>query len=218
MKALQILIVTALAALGLSLSACTGEPKTAAETTPTRLESYKILIRYAKMDEDKMIYLDISEKEAEQLGVPSEHYHDGLFDIQCTNEAIRQMKDNGESVEHLKLPEYSTNMHLYPKVYENLPGGRITTAGNGPDDEVYAFFFAPEKMQGVRFECKCNAALFCDYKCMTYSFGTSHLGRDVGSCFTYTNIGVPLAASNIQASISFACTDPNGAQCTYYGY
>lgn len=104
MKTLRILIGTA--AIGLLLSACTGDQKSPNEPPITKMESYKILIKHVKMDEDKVFYLDISEKEAAKLGVPAEHYRDGLFDIQCTNEAVRQMKDAGESAENIQLPEY----------------------------------------------------------------------------------------------------------------
>lgn len=109
MEARLFRICTVIAAVALLFPACAGEAGTGAETpndaTPSRMESYKTLIKYCKMDENKMIYLDISEKEAEKPGVPSEHYRAGLYDIQCTDEAVQKMIDNGESVEHLKLPD-----------------------------------------------------------------------------------------------------------------
>ncbi|MDE6857396.1 MAG: hypothetical protein K2J33_01465 [Alistipes sp.] len=102
---MQILIVTAIAALGLLLSACAGESKNAAETTSTKLESYEILRHYLKRGDDNFVYLDITEKEAGLLGVPAEHYRSGLEDIRTAHEWLQKAREDGIPITYMDLSD-----------------------------------------------------------------------------------------------------------------
>lgn len=147
MKRLQILIVTAIAAVGLSFYACTDDPKATNETTPTKMESYEILRHYLKRGDDKIVYLDITEKEAEQLGVPSEHYRSGLEDIRTANEWLQKAREDGIPITYMDLSD-NHNINYTPKSNISLPGGHFSVAGNGPADEATVYFYAPFEMAG----------------------------------------------------------------------
>lgn len=100
MKALPILTA---AIIGLSLFVCAGEPKTATEAAPSKFESYEILRHYLKHGDDNFVYLDITEKEAELLGVPAEHYRSGLEDIRTANEWLQKAREDGIPITYMDL-------------------------------------------------------------------------------------------------------------------
>lgn len=103
-------------ALGLLLlAACSHatEPVPDAATCDTRSaaeiqnDAYRILFGYLRMDDDKTIHLEVTEQEAGKLGVPADCYRKALEDIRSANEFIQRMREAGEEVDHLRLPDLS---------------------------------------------------------------------------------------------------------------
>lgn len=86
-------------------------PDTAACDTRSAAEvrddAYRVLYEYLRMGDDKTIRLEVTEQEAERLGVPAASYRKALEDIRTANEFIRRMHEAGESVDELRLPDLS---------------------------------------------------------------------------------------------------------------
>lgn len=86
-------------------------PDTAASDTRSAAEvrddAYRVLYEYLRMGDDKTIRLEVTEQEAERLGVPAASYRKALEDIRAANEFIRRMHEAGESVDELRLPDLS---------------------------------------------------------------------------------------------------------------
>lgn len=180
-------------------------------------DANRILIKYVKVDENKLVYLDISLKDARKLGIPDEFYERAVDDIRRTNEEIRKLIDEGVPVQ-IDLPTFRSPVVSAAAGKVQYPGGSFSVNGNGPDDEAEAFLWLPDGMLGFEFMCRCNAALVCTYKCKTNSFGVTNMNSAVGSPWSNTSVSVALAASNTHGSVCFSCSDPNGASASYRGY
>lgn len=217
-------------ALGLlSLAACSHatEPVPDAAACNTRSaaeiqnDAYRILFGYLRMDDDKTIHLEVTEQEAGKLGVPADCYRKALEDIRSANEFIQRMREAGEEVDQLRLPDLSdandTPAMLSRGNEVQFPAGHYSVNGNGPTDIATACFFAPLDMSAVQFQCRGHAALACVHSCTTYSLGTTNSGGRVGSPWSNTLITVPLAASNVDANASYSCSDPNGGTASWRG-
>lgn len=179
-------------------------------------DANRILIKYVKVDENKLVYLDISLEDARKLGIPDEFYERAIDDIRRTNEEIRKLNDEGVPVQ-IDLPTFQSPAVSVAAGKVQYPGGSFSVNGNGPDDEAEAFLWLPDGMLGFEFRCRCNAALVC-YKCKTNSFGVTNMNSAVGSPWSNTSVSVALAASNTYGSVCFSCSDPNGASASYSGY
>lgn len=91
-------------AAGPAPDAAACDTRSAAEV---RDDAYRVLYEYLRMGDDKTIRLEVTEQEAEQLGVPAASYRKALEDIRAANEFIRRMHEAGESVDELRLPDLS---------------------------------------------------------------------------------------------------------------
>lgn len=110
-------------------------------------DANRILIKYVKVDENKLVYLDISLEDARKLGIPDEFYERAIDDIRRTNEEIRKLNDEGVPVQ-IDLPTFQSPAVSVAAGKVQYPGGSFSVNGNGPDDEAEAFLWLPDGMLG----------------------------------------------------------------------
>lgn len=168
----------------------------------TERDANLILVEYVKVDDNKVIYLDISQKNAELLGISKEFYNAAIENIRQTNEAVQRMIEENIPVQ-IAPPNLQRVSIKQTNEAVQYPSGSFSVNGNGPDDQVSMTFWAPDGMKGVNFMCKANAALTCIYRCQVSSFGVDNVGTAIGYPWEFTSISVGLAASNTYASVFF---------------
>lgn len=165
--------------------------------------------------------LDISEQDAQELGVTPYLYEIIKNEILSTNAAIQEILENGDSIELCDIQAISKaykngelNLSDNPDKYSSVayPSGNITTSGQ--EDGTASFKTEYEHTQ-VLFRCRTNAALSPIYVCTVTSWGEKKVGSKIGTLFTTTEITVPLVASGsgIYAGLTFATSDSNGGSC-----
>ena len=76
-------------------------------------------------------------------------------------------------------------------------------------------FFALTGVTTVTFTCRANAALTPIYNVTTEAFGQVQTGGGIGVIGKNSVFVVPLAASNVPASVSFQVSDDNGGSCAW---
>ena len=165
--------------------------------------------------------LDVSEQEAQKLGVTSYLYGIIRNDILSTNAAIRETLEKGDSVELCDVQAISKaykngelNLSDNSNKYSNVvyPSGNITTLGQ---EDGTASFKTEYEHTKVLFRCRTNAAPVPFYRCTVTAWGEKKVGSKIGNLITTTEITVPLAASGsgIYAGLTFATSDSNGGYC-----
>lgn len=180
----------------------------------TEKEANLILVDYLRV-EDKVIRLDITQKEAAQLGISKEFYDKAVENVRQTNKTIQELLEKDIPIEVNPPKQQHTSETTRAT---SLPSGSFSVSGNGPDDEVSHTFWAPLEMFGVNFYCRANAALSCVYWCKTSSMGQITTNYGIGYPWEVTHVPVGLAASNIHVSVFFSASDPNGASASYAGF
>lgn len=165
--------------------------------------------------------LEISEQDAQKLGVTPYFYDIINKDILATNTAIMEMLEKGEYIE---LCDVQAVSKAYKKGELDLsdtsdkysratyPSGNITTLGQ---EEGKASFKTEYDHTKVLFRCRTNATATPIYCCTVTAFGVKKIGSKIGNLITTTEITVPIAASGsgIYADLTFATTDSNGGYC-----
>lgn len=172
---------------------------------------------------DSSYALEISKDDAEKIGVSKGLYDEILSDINITNEAIRNARENGAKIE---LPDIKTEAEAFDRGKRILQAetrsgnngknqyGTITT---GDTSEGMDSFYPTIDKSSVLFTCRTAAAPLPVYTCKTYVFGQWNSSVKAGTLFTNTDVSVPLAASGsgLCANVFFTTTDSNGGSCTW---
>lgn len=166
-----------------------------------------VVFPYLRLRKDSYI-LEISEEKAKELGLSKENLDSVLKSLEEVNNFIREAKTESNHEISLFDPEKMQKTD----VKQALPSGYLSSNGQ---ETVGDGFFAPFGAQKVRFVCKANAAPVAVYTCRTHSFGITKIGSATGSSFVNTTIDVVLAAGNVNASVDFQTSDPNGGVCNW---
>ena len=181
-----------------------------------------ILSNYISI-KDSLYSLDISEKDAQTIGVDADLYNSVLQDLKNTNKAITEARLHGEKVSLPNVKEESKKYRMSKEVPQALTRsgnkgknqyGYIST--NGTEEGTDAFLPTSDK-SSVKFTCRTNAAIAPVYTCKTFVFGGWNAKTKVGTLFTNTDVVVKLAASgsNVTAKLYYATTDSNGGSCNW---
>lgn len=171
--------------------------------------------------ENNQYKLEISEKDAQKLGIKPYLYESIKNDILSTNEAIQEIMDNGDPIELCDVQAISKaykkgelNQSDSADKYSRVayPSGNITTSGQ---EDGTASFKTEYEHTKVLFRCRTNAAPTPIYRCTVKAWGETKVGSKIGNVITTTEITVPIAASGsgIVAGLTFATSDSNGGYC-----
>lgn len=98
----------------------------------TEKEANLILVDYLRV-EDKVIRLDITQKEAAQLGISKEFYDKAVENVRQTNKTIQELLEKDIPIEVNPPKQQHTSETTRAT---SLPSGFFSVSGNGPDDEV----------------------------------------------------------------------------------
>ncbi|MGJ1203842.1 hypothetical protein [Sphingobacterium lactis] len=167
----------------------------------------RILLPFLRLKEDSYS-LDLTEEKANELGISQEELDTVRKSLEEINNFIREAKNDPDHELSLFDPEAKETAG----VLQTMPSGNLSSNGQ---ETVGAGFFAPFGATKVRFTCKANAAPLAFYTCRTHSFGITKTGSGTGSAFVSTVVDVALAASNVNASVDFRTSDPNGGVCSW---
>lgn len=226
MKKLNLLFLLSVC-LVLSISSCSQDddfinpaPQTrSVQLCKTRAEANSVLVNYLELVGDKYV-LNISEKDAEAIGVPTDLYTGTLNEIKGTNELISKLKEDPKMELQLTDPQVALKTR---SVWEQstpyaalAPSGTLTT--NGQEEADSGLVWAPYGTKGIEFLCRANAAITPAYACRTYSSGSWQSKTAIGAIGTNTTVRVPLYVSSDYVKAAFSTTDSNGGMATYQGY
>lgn len=166
----------------------------------------KAVAHYLKLKHDEYL-LDLSEEEALEMGISKHDFENVIEELENTNEQIKSFKAEPNHEVVLFDPETDASEERL-----QLPSGHLSSVGQ---EEVGASFFAPFNTSQVRFRCRGNAAPTPAFTCRTVAFGGEHQRTEVGTILYYTDIDVPIAASNTRVQVYFRTTDSNGGVCDW---
>lgn len=182
---------------------------------------------YLKLSEYGLYILDITQEDAEKIGIPKEAYKQIKTEIEETNENIRSLKVDGQDVEtpNPQDPKYKKetqvliqelNKGLTPLYYSKptVLSGRLTS--NGQEKVYSGTVWAPGDIKAVRFKCQAAAAITPMFTCATYSSGSWQQKTKVG-ILGAAELIVPLYVSNDYINLQFQTTDSNGGYSVYSG-
>lgn len=227
MKKLNYLLLLSLGVLlTLGISSCSQEddfvnstPQTrSVQLCKTRAEANTVLVNYLELVGDKYV-LNISESEAEVIGVPANLYAGTLNEIAGTNELISKLKKDPKMEIQLTDPQVALktkSVWEQPTTYALDPSGTLST--NGQEQKESPSVWAPHGTRGIEFLCRANAAITPAYDCRTYSSGLWQVKTAIGAIGVNTTVKVPLYVSNDYVRVAFSTTDSNGGTATYQGY
>lgn len=227
MKQLNYLMLLSLSVfITLGISSCSQEddfvnptPQTrSVQLCKTRAEANTVLVNYLELVGDKYV-LNISESEAESIGVPTNLYNGTLKEIEGTNELISELKKDPDAEIQLTDPQVALktrNVWEQASTYGLAPSGTLTT--NGQEEKDSGLVWAPSGTKGIEFLCRANAAITPAYSCKTYSSGSWQVKTAFGAIGVNTTVKVPLYVSNDYVKAAFSTTDSNGGTATYQGY
>lgn len=147
MKKLNLLFLLSVC-LVLSISSCSQDddfinpaPQTrSVQLCKTRAEANSVLVNYLELVGDKYV-LNISEKDAEAIGVPTDLYTVTLNEIKGTNELISKLKEDPKMELQLTDPQVALKTR---SVWEQstphaalAPSGTLTTNGQKRQTQVW---------------------------------------------------------------------------------
>ena len=167
--------------------------------------------------------LDITEQQAQELGIDKFHYELIKNEISSTNKVIAETLEGGDSIELCDVQalakEYKSGGVIISDESNNqtrvaYPSGNISTVGQ---EDGTASFQTEREHTKVLFRCRTAAAPTPVYRCTVTAWGEKKIGSKVGSVFTTTEITVPIAGSGsgVYADLTFATSDSNGGSCTW---
>ena len=184
----------------------------------TPAEANSILIQYVKLNGDEYS-LNLSQKDAENIGIPADLYLQAKKEIDATNSLIKQYREDPNHIIELTDPsEWNTKSSedpVEPMLYHEVRGTLRPTTNNRVESTSHE---APMYVKGVRFYCYTNAAILPVYTCETYSSGFWTPKSKIGRIGTNTKIEVPLTTSNCMIRVAFTTSDTNGGTASYSGY
>lgn len=185
----------------------------------TRAEANTVLVNYLELVGDRYI-LNISEDEAEAIGVPISLFYGAQDELKQTNELIENLKKNPENDLQLTDPKIAIRQCISKSQDNPVPYGAPmgTLSTNGQEEVESSLMWAPLGTKGLKFTCRANAALTPAFNCKTYSSGTWQSKTAIGAIGTNTIIEVPIYVSNDYIKAAFSTTDSNGGSATYEGY
>lgn len=193
-------------------------PKTrSVQVCKTRAQANMALVNYLELVGDKYV-LNISQSEAEEIGVPETLYNGAQSEIAKTNEVIKELLNDPNTELELTDPQDipETRSALDRPTLYSAPSGTLRT--NGQEEAMSNLIWAPIGTKGIEFLCRANAAITPMYTCKTYSSGSWQSKTAVGAIGINTTVKVPLYVSNDYIKVAFSTTDSNGGTATYQGY
>lgn len=179
-----------------------------------------ILVNYMHVV-DSCVVLNLSQKEAEALGVSDYYYQKAQRTVLEVNKAMKEsIKEHPDWPVYLKGPkelreENDSIAVSQTRSEEPLPSGRL----NAPDQaEVSKVFFAPSTVNAVEFLCLNRVAPVCRFDCKTKAQGQISGQQGFGYLGINKKLRAMLAASNTRAYVYFQTTDPFGGTCSWKSY
>lgn len=83
---------------------------------PERFEAMKVLLQYLEQDSDTELFsLNISQKDAEKLGVANEYYEETIKSIDDTNAMIKELKRQGVHINDFDLDKAKAELKVMTK-------------------------------------------------------------------------------------------------------
>lgn len=187
-------------------------------------EAVSVLIKYLRLDSIRYV-LDITEKEAIELGVSPFIFKRLISQLEVENKLISEAIASGKNV---KIPDPQAQLKKYnneqlrrtSKSYSRIeklrkanaqnPSGRITTSGQ---EEGIAAFVVPDRTSSVTFVCASNGgALVYSFTCTVSAFGVtnSDTAWSAGICNAVINLPIVVSGAGIVAGLAFRTSCPGG--------
>lgn len=198
------------------LSTDSNQTENSSQVYKTRAEVNTVLVKYLELKTDTYV-LNISQKEAEKLGISESWYNGALKEIQATNNIIRKVEQTPNSELQLTDPQKALKEAIpwSNSTRSSMPSGTLSTNGQ---EFAESGLWAPTGMKGVKFVCRTNAALVPVYTCKTKSLNNWRAKTATGTLASNTAVYVPIVASNTSIGVYFSTTDSNGGSAYYVGY
>lgn len=193
------------------------------ETLLNKTIKYSLMARdYLVLSENKYD-LTLTKEDALNLGIPENEYLRMLKEIKIANEKIQEWIDSNK-VFTLTDPQMNSQMDCDIQYVRLKTRGReisdtdtIIKGNIVTEDQKVGIdgFFALIGVTTVTFTCRANAALTPIYNVTTEAFGQTNAGGGIGVIGRNSVFVVPLAASNVPASVTFQVSDDNGGSCAW---
>jgi hypothetical protein len=189
------------------------------EMCKTKSQANAILVNYLEL-QGEIYVLNISQEEAEKLGVPILLYEEALTDVKLTNESIKKAKEDSNTSIQLTDPKddikkKSDFREQALRSEYNEPIGNIETYGYTMmwSDLMWCEMYVTM----VVFHCRSNTALVTCFSCSTITLDTVKTAAITGVSGRPAIAQVKVAASNTGIKVGFACYDSEGGKATFYG-
>ena len=145
---------------------------------------------------------DSSIKRIYVADIRSDSFYD-VYEDKYTSTLLYEINSN--------VPDTPSIKSRFEYSYE-IPKGFIETYGS--ENVSQGGIFAPNGLKGVNCSCQAKVALLATHFVTTSALGTAIVRTRVGN----GALSVPLDASNMNFTISYATTDSNGGRCSWSGY
>lgn len=182
-----------------------------------KLKANMTLVKYLELSDDEYV-LNISQSDAEKMGVPKEFYDEALSEVDKANAFIKEMQKDPNNELQLTDPKTATKVDPIWNQSTSYVGLGGTLRTSGQEEAMSPHVWAPIYTKGIEFLCRANAAVTPIYSCKTYSSGSIQSKRALGMLGFKTIVKVPLYVSNDWIRVSFQTTDSYGGTAAYSGY
>lgn len=193
MKNSWIVVILLLVGLGyLSCSKMEETTKDLEQNAPPKIDSLYLkqkeeanlrLAHYLALEGERYV-LNISQSEAERLGVSTKCYNAILEDIATVNATLKELRRN-DPKKTLELTDPKTTLDSLPLEFQikdskgvdtfpvepnSAPRGLLNT--DGQEEATDRYLWAPSSIKGITFVCRPKVAQIAVHTCKTYSSGT----------------------------------------------
>ena len=196
---------------------------------------------YLKLEKDNLIF-DIDNVIAHTNNLSEQEFDAIIVDIQKANDILREIiadLKQDSSIKHIYIVDKDSNLFydVYDEKYTStvlyqidssvyyspsikyrseispgIPKGYIET--DGSENKSQGGIWAPNGLQGIESNCQAKVATFATHFVTTRALGTAIVNSRAGN----GTLRVPLDASNMYFTVSYATTDSNGGRCSWSGY
>ncbi|MDE6090602.1 MAG: hypothetical protein K2G41_07845 [Duncaniella sp.] len=180
---------------------------------------------------DNQYSLELTQQEAEKLGVRDTIYDIVLKEINDINKFVTEQMEKGDT---LSLPDIQASLKRYknPEIQykpETFKSKRLSRAGSMKaagrlesfsNEPVQATFKAVSGTTEVVFWCVPKVAIFPIYVCSVSAFGATNSKTLISAigCNRTTSVTVPASGSDVIATVEFRTSDMNGGYCSWTAY
>ncbi|MBO4560973.1 MAG: hypothetical protein J5705_03265 [Bacteroidaceae bacterium] len=167
--------------------------------------------------EDNYYFLDLTQKEAINLGIPKNEYKRMINEVKTANDFISSY--NGDTKLILPNPrDYSTKDLIIARTRFLSRGEgnqeRKRTINTQDNDWGHDSFWAPLDADSITCDCF-SGGLLQVHRVQTQYSGLVYAGKGFAVLTGHTHFKVKLPATNVYVGVSFITSNASGGSCTY---